>query len=491
LQAGMLKLKQRKFHRGALVYVPIVASCVEVSILSSGSTQLMRSEKWSTVDAAHRSQHTNAGSDSTDFAPGDPVPTKSQPAQVTLHVSPLGELHMHKPAALVPGQHTFPISNNSAELLLPSHPEGSFHQSKGPPDGSGSGYVIQHQNNEAVATPVRQPLSSNKTKHLDASRGSLEFDMVHLGEGVGTLTYDRSVVGSREFNHELWRRLKIQDAATIWMLATAFALVVWISCISLYHFSEDPSPVLFYTDSKHMHQRLVCASADHVDFLRSFNLQPQTARLRIVGKRPDNTSLWRLFCTGRHRDARQRLRLMCQDVLLRILLGAGRVETLAQNRPWDPVVFDVALDLSPFISGPGRLRSEADLVALRQHLNASNPWEILALSKKVEWTNWEDVATNVRQRLRTLGFSGEVDVRFEALETVFIYRNHKFQNFIRNHVTHFLMLLSVVGYLFWLPYTWSRKRTVKIEACFQINLHLERYWQILSDGLHVSEGFHS
>jgi len=487
-----LKLQQRKFPRGVLLYVPVVATCVEVSILSSGSTQLMRSEQWSAVSAAHRSQHKNAGSHSTDIALGDPVPTKSQAVHATVDVSPLGKLYMHKPAALMLDQHTFPSSNNSAESLL-SHPEsrdGIFYQNKAAPDGSAGGYA-QYQKNEAVATPVRQQLSRNKTEHLDSSVSSLEFDMVHLGEGVGTLTYDRGVVGSRELNHELWRRLRIQDAATIWMLATVFALVVWISCISLYHFSEDPSPVLFYTDPKHMHQRLVCASADHVDFLRSFNLQPQTARLRIVGKRPDNTSLWRLFCTGRHRDARQRLRLMCHDVLLRVLLGAGRVETLAQNRPWDPVVFDVALDLSPFIAGPGRLRSEADLVALRQHLNASNPWEILALSKKVEWTNWEDVATNVRQRLRTLGFSGEVDVRFEALETVLVYRNHKVQNFIRSHVTHFLMLLTVVGYLFWLPYMWARKRTVKIEACFQINLQLERYWQILSDGLHASEGFHS
>lgn len=488
----MLRLQQRTFPRGALVYVPVLASCVEVSILSSGSTQLMRSEQLSAVSTGPGSQHNNARSDGTAIAPRDPVPTKSKEAHAPVDLFPLGKLHMHKPASMVQDRRTFSNSNNSATSLLPSHPDrsdGISYRSQVLTDGSADGHTMQHQNNEAVSTPVRKQLSRNKRAHPDSSRGSLEFDMVHLGEGVGTLTYDTSVMGNRELNHELWRRLTIQDTATIWMLMTAFALVGWISCISLYHFSEDPSPVLFYTDPKHMHQRLVCASTDHADFLRSFNLQPQTARLRIVGKRPDNTSLWRLFCNGRHSDALQRLRLMCHDVLLRVLLGAGRVETLAQNRPWDPVVFDVALDLSPFIAGPGRLRSDADLVALRQHLNASNPWEIVALSKKVEWTSWEDVATNVRQRLRTLGFSGEVDVRFEAFETVLIYRNHKLQNFIRSHVTHFLMLLSVVGYLFWLPYIWARKRTVKIEACFQINLQLERYWQILSDGLHASEGF--
>mmetsp|Transcript_8410 Transcript_8410/g.15795 ORF Transcript_8410/g.15795 Transcript_8410/m.15795 type:complete len:490 (-) Transcript_8410:81-1550(-) len=487
----MSSLQQGKCPRGALLFWPVVASCVEVSMLSSASNQLMRSEQWPGVSAGHRSEHKTAGSNNTDIARRDPDPAKSQAAHATIAVSPLGEIQMHKPTPLVQDQHMLASSINSSELLLPSHPlrpDGSSYRSKSSPHGS-AGHTAQDQNSEAAATPVRQQHSHDKAERTDSSKDDLEFDMVRLGDGVGTLTYDKSAVGSRELNRELRRRLTIQDAATIWMLTTALVLVIWISCISLYQFSEDPSPILFYTDPKHMHQRLVCATADHADFLRAFNLQPQTARLRIVGKRPENRSFCGLCCSGRHREARQRFSLACHDLLLRVVLGAGRVERLAQSRPWDPVVFDVALDLSPFIAGPGWLRSEADLVALQQHLNSSNPWEIVALSKRVEWSSWEDVATNVRQRLRSLGFSGEVDVRFEALETVLIYRNHRLQNFIRSHVTHFLMLLTVVGYLFWLPYTWVRKRTVKIEACFQINLQLERYWQILSDGLHASEGF--
>lgn len=477
-----------------------MACCVDMSTVPSASAQLMRSDQWSAAGAGQRSQgrkndrNNGSGSASRDPIPTLEVPTASPAVHTIVDVSQLGKVHMHKPELLAQEPHIFPRSNNSADSWLPPHTEyrdGMLHESKTPEDTPASGHTTDYQNSEHVATAVRYQHSRNKTEHHDSSGDILEFDMVHLGEGVGTLTYDRSVVGSRELNHELRRRLTIQDTVTIWMLVTAFALVIWISCISLYQFSEDPSPVIFYTDPKHMHQRLVCASADRMEFLRSFNIQPQTARLRIVGKRQDNTTLCRLFCTGRHRDARQRFCLMCHNLLLRVLLGAGRVETLAQNRPWDPVVFDVSLDLAPFIAGPGRLRSEADLVALQKYLTASNPWEILALSKKVEWTSWEDVATNVRQRLRALGFTGEVDVRLEALETVLIYRNHKLQNFVRSHVTHFLMLISVVGYLFWKPYVWARRRTVKIEACFQINLQLERYWQILSDGLHASEGFQS
>merc|ERR1719362_2620148 len=117
---------------------------------------------------------------------------------------------MHKPELLAQEPHIFPRSNNSADSWLPPHTEhrdGMLHESKTPEDTSASGHTTDYQNSEHVATAVRYQHSRNKTEHHDSRRDILEFDMVHLGEGVGTLTYDRSVVGSRELNHELRRRL--------------------------------------------------------------------------------------------------------------------------------------------------------------------------------------------------------------------------------------------------------------------------------------------
>mmetsp|Transcript_46875 Transcript_46875/g.108386 ORF Transcript_46875/g.108386 Transcript_46875/m.108386 type:complete len:245 (-) Transcript_46875:147-881(-) len=239
------------------------------------------------------------------------------------------------------------------------------------------------------------------------------------------------------------------------MLLFAFWITVLVSCLSVYRFADDPSPVYFYSDPKNCRQRLICTSLDAESFLQVFNAQPQTARLRILGRRS---------CTRSSRHL-----LLFQD----------------------PVLFDVALDLTPFLAGEGRLRSEGDAAVLEKHLTACNPLEVLILGKHVEWASWEDVATNIRQHLRTLGFLGEVEVRLEAREELLVYRNHPWQNFVRSRLTHCLVLLSLVGGFVWVPYLWIRMKTVRVESRFEINLDLERYWELLAAGLHASEGFQS
>jgi len=302
-----------------------------------------------------------------------------------------------------------------------------------------------------------------------------EEELVHLGDGVGSMPYERSPTQSRALNHEFRRRLEIQDFATIVLLISTFALTLLISSSIVYQMADDPSPVLFYSDPKFsytMQQRLVCNSSEVEAFLRTFNTQPQCARLRIIGRSGPSTDFQGLIRGLRLRElawhARQRLGS---------LLMMRRPRRDARLPSWNAIMFDVSLDLTPFVTGDGRLASEFDGTQLEQHLCAQNPLEVLILSKQVEWPCWEDVATNVRQRLRALGFPGEVEVRLEAREEVLIYRNLVWQNFVRSRITQALVLISIVGSIFWIPYLWFRMRTVRIESRFRISLDLGRYWE--------------
>jgi hypothetical protein len=309
-----------------------------------------------------------------------------------------------------------------------------------------------------------------------------EEDVMKLGEGVGSMTYDRVPTDSRKLNHELRRRLEIQDYATIAILVIAFLSTVLVSCLSIYQVAEDPSPVSFYSDPKFFRGRLLCASADADSFLQAFNTQPQVARLRIVGRSTEHPPLSGLLRSYRYQEFFEQLRIRVYAVFC-------PTRNLLRRPPWDPVVFDVSLDLTPFITGNGQLRSEADALKLAQHLSSSNTLELLVLRKTVAWDSWEDVATNVRQRFRSLGFEGEVDVQFQALEEVVVYRNHPWQNFVRSRITQAIVVLSVIGAFFWIPYLCIRMRRVKVETRFRMNLDLNRYWEILSEGLSATEGF--
>lgn len=153
------------------------------------------------------------------------------------------------------------------------------------------------------------------------------------------------------------------------------------------------------------------------------------------------------------------------------------------------IIFDFSLDLSSFISGQGSLASDAEEQKLCQHLASDNPLQIAVLRKKVTWSNWGDVATNIRQKLRSGGFSGDLEIRFDSEEEMRIYRNHRFQNFVRAPVTHVLAVLSGVGPLFWYPYLYFRTSIVHIETQFKIEVDLSRYWDMIAVGLSPEHGF--
>lgn len=318
--------------------------------------------------------------------------------------------------------------------------------------------------------------------------------MERVADGVGPAAYSRSPASNNELKFELRKRLVAQDKATVLILVFVLLVAIFVSCLGVYQFSSDPSQVAFYTDPKFNRQRLLCCQPDMGSFLEAFNSPPETASLRIVGKRVSPGDQLR---NGRARaqppvpesppqteesDVRP---LGTLGHLGRQLLLPGRRASLSDGS----VMFDFSLDLSSFISGEGQLASEAEEQKLCRHFGSDNPLEIVVLRKKVIWPNWGDVATNIRQKLRTEGFAGDVEIRFDSEEEMRIYKNDRFQNFVRTPITHVLAVLSGVGPLFWFPYLYFRTSIVHIETHFKIEVDLSRYWDMIAVGLSPEHGF--
>ncbi|CAK9059108.1 unnamed protein product, partial [Durusdinium trenchii] len=309
--------------------------------------------------------------------------------------------------------------------------------------------------------------------------------LVRVGEGVGPITYSRSPGAHQNLNRELRQRLVTQDLAAVFFLLIILGVAILVSCLGVFQFADDPSQVVFYTDPKHTQQRMICSSRDLESFLEAFNGPPQHATLRLIGRRP-TSAVW-------------------------YFPGFGMFQRMLRRRPRNEnIIFDVSLDLTTFIGGEGHLASAREVSKLEAHLTAeTNPLEILVLRKRVLWANWEDMATNIKQRLRAKGFLGDLQVRFDAQEDVRIYRNHRWQNFVRTPITHMLSaliatlpfqsqppsspngnrVLSGLGLFIWLPYLYCRSDVVVVESNFQIQLDINRYWEMLSAGLDAEEGF--
>jgi len=348
-------------------------------------------------------------------------------------------------------------------------------------DGDGSAY-------DASNMPMVN-VTAEEDATAPANSGTLKAESVHapqpvpaesnvekLGEGIGAMAYERSPTGSRNVNRDLRKRLQIQDLATVTLLITAFVATIVLSCSSVYQVAHDPSPAAYYSEPRGYQQRVICETNDADAFLLAFNTQPQNARLRITGRNPEPGGFRRFLRTLNAHTTQPR--------------GLAALLPMRQRRR-QSVLFDVSLDLSPFITAGDARVSDENMMILQKYLNTNNHLESILIQKHVDWPLWEDVATNIRQRLRTLGFPGDVEVRFEAQDELLVYQNQKWSNFVRNRVTQALVVISIFGAAFWLPYVWVRSKTTKVETRFRINVDPARYWELVQEGLNAAEGFHA
>lgn len=160
-------------------------------------------------------------------------------------------------------------------------------------------------------------------------------------------------------------------------------------------------------------------------------------------------------------------------------------------------IFSFSLDLTPFLvhaepQDRSTTSAESDSVAggisedeiklLRRFLQENtNELATVKLMKEVHWDCWEELATNIKQKIRQRGFEGLIHVCWTNTETLTVYQNNSWANFLHMSVTRVLLGLSVFGYLWYLPYMWWRQKGPQLHPQFRVNMDIAEYWQLIGD----------
>lgn len=287
--------------------------------------------------------------------------------------------------------------------------------------------------------------------------------------GGGTGTHLLEVPEGSNYNQRQLQRINLQDQAVLLMLLIVYHVTLAIGLSLTYRMAMNASPVRYYAFGPDHH--FLCEGADAESFLEAFNQSPKSARLQVTGFVPSPEGL--------------------ESVIWR---GQGYL-----------TVFSFSLDLSPWVvrypstadatpGGSPRFDSnglrEGDAGKLQAFLerDSGNALAQLELQKHVEWPGWEDIATNIKHRIRQQGFSGLVTVTRTDADSVRVLQNKSWANFMHDKTTRILALLSVTGAIFYFPYMWLRCRTTVVRSRFVVDMSIAEYWSLIADNL-SADGF--
>merc|ERR1719482_1029660 len=118
----------------------------------------------------------------------------------------------------------------------------------------------------------------------------------------------------------------------------------------------------------------------------------------------------------------------------------------------------------------------------------ANDLAVFEVHKEVAWQSWEELATNIKHKIRQQGFTGIISIHRPDSETVAIYKNTSWANFMHSRTTKVLCALSVLGWLVYLPYMWLRCTSTTVRTRYTIDIPISGYWRLIADKL-TAEGF--
>lgn len=272
-----------------------------------------------------------------------------------------------------------------------------------------------------------------------------------------------SGVGRTRLDRALLKRMQYQDKAVMIMLLCAYLGSLLFSASLAYRQAANNSPVTFYADPRY--HDIVVDSDDVEGFLEAFNQAPKSCHLQITGLSP------------------------MQPLPDYIMHSA--VEWLgAQYR----VSFSFALDLSPWMVRQGSDGqapppvtagiAPEDLELLASWVaHDTNDLSCLHLHKEVDWKGWEELAVNIKTKIRQAGFQGVVTVRRVEKEVVAVHKNRPWANFMHSKTMKVLCALSLVGWLIYNPYMWIRHRATTIRCKYRIDLPIDQFWPHIAEGI--------
>jgi hypothetical protein len=231
--------------------------------------------------------------------------------------------------------------------------------------------------------------------------------------------------------------------------------------------TSNAEPVTYYADPRYSSS----TTGDHTveSFLENFNQAPKSVRLQVTGFVPV------------HEEAH------------------GSVQWQGGHYF---IAFTFALDLSSWVTridrpahtqssqtSNGSLQTEhgvlvEDLARLRSFLaDSKNDLASIDIEKSVSWPDWEELATNIKLRIRQLGFRGVVSVNCSDVESLTVYKNTVWANFMHNRTTKVLCALSLIGWMIYLPYMWLRCTKTVVRSLYRIDVSISQYWDLIAGQL--------
>jgi len=289
-----------------------------------------------------------------------------------------------------------------------------------------------------------------------------------LGGGTGaSLTHSTSSM----FGQDLIRRMRLQDTAAMLLMAAVYFSTLVLTASVAYRQAANSSPVTFYADPRY--HAAVTEGHELGTFLDAFGQPPKNMYLHAAGFTPvvgdaPNVFHWH----GRHYS----------------------------------VDFTFSLDISPWVvreisnhafERPGNGESiplqdgvvTEDMEILRQFLeNDTNDLGTVEMSKEILWPHWEELATNMKHQIRQCEYEGMIGIDRTKHESVFIYKNKQWANFMHSRTIKVVLALSIVGWALYLPYFWLRSTKIRVRCLYRVNIAINDYWQLIAAHL-TANGF--
>lgn len=280
--------------------------------------------------------------------------------------------------------------------------------------------------------------------------------LLAVGGGTGAGTG-----GSIEMDREIIRRMRYQDKLVLALMVAVYFVAIIFTASLAYRAACNNSSVKFYADPRV--EPLMIDSDDMDDFLVTFMQPPKSIQLSVQGLMP------------------------IPALLANLVEGA-----IEWQGGYYRHIFSFSLDLSHFLVPSGLPEdgsdtamaglADQDLEELRRFLaENTNDLATVSMMKEVSWDNWEELATNIKQKIRQGGFEGLIHVSWKNSEMLTVYKNRTWANFLHMSVTRVLLGLSILGYLWYLPYMWLRQRGPQLQPRFKVNAGIAEYWNLISD----------
>eukprot|EP00928_Gymnodinium_smaydae_P019693 TRINITY_DN17569_c0_g1_i1.p1 TRINITY_DN17569_c0_g1~~TRINITY_DN17569_c0_g1_i1.p1 ORF type:complete len:436 (+),score=40.60 TRINITY_DN17569_c0_g1_i1:42-1349(+) len=272
------------------------------------------------------------------------------------------------------------------------------------------------------------------------------FYLIALGEGIGMRIQSGPGV-LKKLSLYIDEVQIVQEIAFVVIAILTYLGVLIISAVVAYRSASNDSDVTFYSDPRYDHLDMVGSDVD--DFTETFFRSPRFDALIVTGV---------------------------------IMVDFGR--TRRQH-----VAFSFALDLSCWIVRDVDAMSADDRAKVAQFLDLRrNPLEGLEISKRISWKGWEELALNIKHVIKQKGFPGDIIVQRRPLSKLPIYKNVQWANFMFSYHFKTIVALSIVGWMFYLPYMWLRSARRSVDVHYHVDVNIDEFWSMIETHL-TERGF--